>query len=503
VFWLDVRDIPSACILRRSGEPRWARLPGSGKAGQWSAEDAHLAHRVHDTLRQPTGGRGGNRLIQQLRRQRLAPLQKHLEAQDGLPAVRRLVVVPTGLMARVPVEVLAPDWTVSYAPSATLFARSSQRHRAVSGQSLLALGNPQFQPPPLPLPRPPKTGVLIKVVLPGGVAARAGLRPGDVVLRYDGQALERPEDLQPNQARPVKVLCWREGREVSLRLNPGPPGVVFDQRSAPAAVRAWRRAGATPGQRGSGHAPLPGTLFEVQALARLLGEKQTTLLTGSLASEQELERLARAGSLKRFRLIHLATHGEIDWRAPRRSALILAQDRLPDPVEQARHRRTVYDGRLRVAAILEGWDLDADLVVLSACQTGLGKEAGGEGLLGFAQAFLQKGARSVVLSRWKVDDTATALLMVRFYENLLGKRTGLKQGMKRAAALVEAKKWLAGLKREQAGQLAQRLASGVLRGTEKEARPLVKGKLALLPEGERPFAHPYFWAAFFLLGDPE
>jgi tetratricopeptide (TPR) repeat protein len=138
----------------------------------------------------------------------------------------------------------------------------------------------------------------------------------------------------------------------------------------------------------------------------------------------------------------------------------------------------------------------------SACESGLGQQAGGEGLLGFAQAFLAKGARSVVLSRWKVDDTATALLTVRFYENLLGKRAGLKRGMGRMEALGEAKSWLRGLKRAEAGELAARLAGGVLRGTEKEARPLVKGKEVKLPEGERPFAHPYYWAAFVLIGDP-
>jgi CHAT domain-containing protein len=210
-----------------------------------------------------------------------------------------------------------------------------------------------------------------------------------------------------------------------------------------------------------------------------------------------------AGYLKHFRLLHLATHGEVDWQSPERSALTLAQDRLPDPVEQARQGRKVYDGHLRVATILQDWQLDADLVVLSACQTGLGKEGGGEGLLGFAQAFLQKGARAVVLSRWKVDDTATALLMVRFYENLLGKRKEWKKGLPRAEALAEAKKWLRDLPRKQAGELAARLLGGVLRGSEGDERPVVKSTPAKLPDGERPFAHPFYWAAFVLIGDAD
>jgi CHAT domain-containing protein len=294
----------------------------------------------------------------------------------------------------------------------------------------------------------------------------------------------------------------REGKQATIRLHPGPLGAVFDPRSARAAVRAWRRQTTSVVQRGSGHAPLPGTALEVNALARLVGARATTLLTGSLASEQQLDRMAQAGYLKQFRLVHLATHGQVDWQRPEHSALVLAQDRLPDPVEQARRGLKVYDGHLRVGTILRDWQLDADLVVLSACQSGLGKYTTGEGLLGFTQAFLQKGARSVVLSRWKVDDTATALLMIRFYENLLGKRAGLKQGMKRAEALAEAKKWLRELPRKQAGELAAQYTGGVLRGTEGDARPLVKGQPVQLPEGERPFAHPFYWAAFVLVGDP-
>src|SRR5262249_26238588 len=153
------------------------------------------------------------------------------------------------------------------------------------------------------------------------------------------------------------------------------------------------------------------------------------------------------GELKGYRLILLATHGDVNERIPGLSALVLAMDRLPDPVEQARLGRKVYDGRLTVSAIRAdrehgGWDLDADLVVLSACETGLGKDAKGDGLLGFSQALIHKGAHAVVLSRWKVDDVATSLLMVRYFENLLGKRDGLKKPLGRAAALAEAAKWL-------------------------------------------------------------
>jgi CHAT domain-containing protein len=188
------------------------------------------------------------------------------------------------------------------------------------------------------------------------------------------------------------------------------------------------------------------------------------------------------------------------------SALILAQDRLPTSidaeVDRALSGRAPLAGRLTVDTILKTWKLDADLVVLSACQTGLGAQAGMEGLLGFAQALLAKGARSVVLSRWKVDDAATTLFMVRFYENLLGKREGLRKPLPRAEALSEAKRWLRTLPRKEAEKLAVRLTAGRLRGTIDAPLPEAKGKKGKLPPGGRPFAHPYYWAAFVLIGDP-
>src|SRR5262249_50086098 len=168
----------------------------------------------------------------------------------------------------------------------------------------------------------------------------------------------------------------------------------------------------------------------------------------------EADALARSGELGRFRVLHLATHGRIDLDHLVRSALILAHDRLPAEAEQAERARKgqkVYTGELRVGTILGEWKgkLDADLVVLSACDTGLGRPTGGHGLLGFAHALQVAGARSVVLSRWKVDDRATALLMVRFYENLLGSRKGLGKPLGRAEALEEAKRWLRGLSRRE------------------------------------------------------
>ncbi len=192
--------------------------------------------------------------------------------------------------------------------------------------------------------------------------------------------------------------------------------------------------------RGTRFEALPGTRREVEAIASLF--KEGTLLLGSDASEQELDALRSRKTLPEFSVIHLATHGKMDDLVPMHSRLLLSQDRLPDPAKELSIDRPVYDGTLTAGEVMSTWKLNADLVTLSACQTGLGRQSGGEGFVGFAQAFFLAGARSLLLSLWEVDDRATSLLMVRFYQNWLGKRDGLDKPMSKAEALHEAKEWL-------------------------------------------------------------
>src|SRR5260370_21831509 len=117
-------------------------------------------------------------------------------------------------------------------------------------------------------------------------------------------------------------------------------------------------------------------------------------------------------------------------------------------------------------------------------------------MLGFTQALLQKGARRVVLSRWEVDDTATALLMVRFYENLLGSRKGAKP-LGRAASLAEAKAWLRNLTRTEATKRLATLVDGVPRGERDRIKAVLPTPQPDAPTGvEPPVAAPYSWAGF-------
>ena len=228
---------------------------------------------------------------------------------------------------------------------------------------------------------------------------------------------------------------------------------------------------------------LPGTRLEIEALARLFlaGHKPCQLLTDSEASEPTLAQMAASGSLGRFAYIHLATHGLIDDGVPQRSAVILTQTNVPNPLTQLLQGQPVYDGRLSVREIQRGWDLHADLVTLSACETALGRDAGGEGFVGFTQALLMSGARTICLSLWRVDDTATALLMQRFYANLLGARPGLARAMPKADALAEAKAWLRSMTQKEVTTLAASLSPNDDRskGAVKRPPPVAQG----LPQG--------------------
>jgi len=129
--------------------------------------------------------------------------------------------------------------------------------------------------------------------------------------------------------------------------------------------------------------------------------------------------MATGDELSRYRIVHFATHGLLNSEHPELSGLVLS---LVD--EQGRPQ----DGFLRLYEIFN-LRLPADLVVLSACQTGLGKEVKGEGLVGLTRGFMYAGAARVVASLWQVNDAATAELMKRFYGRML------QDGMRPAAAL--------------------------------------------------------------------
>jgi CHAT domain-containing protein/tetratricopeptide (TPR) repeat protein len=523
VYWLDLRNLAQAadpegdhwaCIVRKQGQPAWVKLRGSGPKNAWIKADDQLAEKLGLlVVERPSEATAKWReLAGQLYQQRLAPLAEHLGATHDLPAVRQLIVLPSRWLAGVPVEALVavrtdqqPAYTVGYAPSGTMFAwLQEQRQKTLAkghkprAPRLLALGDPVFAAPMAmpPAPALPERGVLLIEVVSGSNAAQAGLRANDVLLSYAGQELSKADDLlaalcKPSSAERIPIQIWREGKALSLTVPPGKLGVVPSTQPAAEALRAQREfATLMQRRRGPAFSRLPGTGREVKAIARLFD--QPDILLGSKASEQQLDALTSSGRLKEYAYLHLATHGLLDAQLPLRSALVLAEDDLPDPLTQALAGKRAYDGRLTAEQILRTWKLDADMVTLSACQTGLGKYQKGEGYLGFAQALFVAGGRSLVLSLWPVNDDATALLMSRFYQNVLGKRAGLDKPMPKAEALREAKEWLRGLS---SAEVDKGLAD-LHRGEPIEKPPALGAEV-------RPYGHPYYWAAFILIGDPQ
>ena len=162
---------------------------------------------------------------------------------------------------------------------------------------------------------------------------------------------------------------------------------------------------------------LPETRQELTSASQALGHPdQTTLLLGDHATETEF----KSEPLSEFKIIHFAVHGVSIPNFPDRDALVLGRD-----------PHSNDDGLLQVREIAR-LSLDADLVTLSACNTGTGKVEGEEGSTGLVNAFLFAGARTVAASLWPVDDASTELLMKQFY-------THLAQKEDEASALRQAK----------------------------------------------------------------
>ena len=163
--------------------------------------------------------------------------------------------------------------------------------------------------------------------------------------------------------------------------------------------------------------PLPSTRQEVETIARLYAPKSEAYL-GPEATEEQAKSIG-----KDVPLIHFACHAVVNERFPLDSALVFT---IPEKPKEGQD-----NGLLQAWEIFERMRIDADLVTLSACDSGLGKEMGGEGLIGLTRAFQYAGARSVLASLWKVEDKATGELMKRFY-------TYLKAGKTKDEALRQA-----------------------------------------------------------------
>ncbi|GAB5410582.1 MAG: hypothetical protein BalsKO_29470 [Balneolaceae bacterium] len=158
-------------------------------------------------------------------------------------------------------------------------------------------------------------------------------------------------------------------------------------------------------QAQSSFATLPFTLIEVDTLASKFDHSK--VLKNDAVSEAGVKNL----DLSTYKYIHFATHGDINESSPSQSGLILSK-------RNELERLFGEDGYLNATEI-SSFTLSADMVVLSACNTGSGKVINGEGLLGLQRSFLVAGASSVVASLWSIYDRSTPLFMSTFYDNLI------------------------------------------------------------------------------------
>jgi CHAT domain-containing protein len=174
---------------------------------------------------------------------------------------------------------------------------------------------------------------------------------------------------------------------------------------------------------------LPFAAEEAEMLMKLVPESERLVATGFDANRQ----MASSEALSDFRMIHFATHGLLDFKHPRLSCLVLSRfDQKGVP----------QDGYFRLQDVYS-MKLSADLVVLSACQTALGKQIRGEGLVGLTRGFFYAGAARVAASLWNVDDNASAKLMERFYRKMLGPEKMPPAAALRAAQIemMREKRW--------------------------------------------------------------
>jgi CHAT domain-containing protein len=289
-------------------------------------------------------------------------------------------------------------------------------------------------------------------------------------------------------------------------------GVQYDApRLAPRPGALAHRGPAQEGGKPTKWTFLPGTREEANAIAKLWkGGKPPLLMEGKDAHEAAVR-----DQLPHARYVHLATHAFFaDPQVPSAFRYDLTREKLVMAGLEMTGRRSTVTGRnplILSGVVLAGAnvpqphdeygapvgddgiltaeevvDLDlggTELVVLSACETGRGDVAGGEGVFGLQRAFGMAGARTVVASLWQVDDRATQALMTEFYRNLWEKKLGKLEALRQAQLTM--------LRRYD-------LHAGQLRGQK-----VVPTDNPLPHDKARPWRNlpPFYWAAFVLSGD--
>lgn len=310
-----------------------------------------------------------------LARHLLAPLAEQLARHP------RLLISPDSALASLPFEALpmpggwlAETHGVAYVQSLSMLGllqeRSAQYQRLPQRRALLAVGNPAYSDnagdspasaPTASASTSASTSASASVPPPEVPATRAAALPEAERLAAAGALAESDESV----SEAVNLL-----RETS-----------------------WD--------------DLPGTAREVAAVQQVLARQRVDVLTGPQASEPRLQALNQSGELARYKRLLFSVHGFLSPGVPALNALVLSQVGNPPRV----------DGYI-TAAEWPGYELRSDLVVMSACDTGLGRVVHGEGVLGLPYALYVAGNTHTVMTLWQVADDSTARFMQAFFQRL-------------------------------------------------------------------------------------
>jgi CHAT domain-containing protein/tetratricopeptide (TPR) repeat protein len=418
---------------------------------------------------------------------------------------------------------LGPEEPINHAVFAWRQALQTRRSDALS-RSAATLGRLIWEPL-----RPHVADIRTVLVAPDGpmsvipFAALPGGKPGsylieEVVISYVGSGREAAALLTaPGSAAAGGLLA---AGAIDFRADPGravpqPPG-------KPSFVVAASER--------SGFPPLPGTRVEGELardlFRRAFPDQPAVLLTGTDPTEAEIKKRLDGG---RWRTVHLGTHGFFE--SPARVAALraamgheqqfsLARKPVKDGDEAAfemtpflnsgivlvgggratdaarsdlSNAATPQEDGILTAEEVQSLDLrGTELVVVSACDTGLGQVRYGQGVLGLQRAFLAAGARAVVASLWKVDDAATSVLMEQFYTNLWVKKLPRLEALRQAQLAVLNDP---GLMTKRRAELAKE------RGIGETAVKLPEGGRIPPLDARDARSDPALWAAFVLSGN--
>lgn len=328
-----------------------------------------------------------------------SPAQADARAEQASLALSRAILAPVEPLLGDRILLVVSDGVLQYIPFAALPLPSAPRERILERNQVVSL------------PSASTLAALRRQIEGRAPAARTLAVLADPVFPGDPRLARFAKAQEPG----TRIASAHRG------LPPRGPGGPSDQLSLK---------------------PLPFSGEEARIILGLVQPGQKLAALGFAASYAT----ATSGELARYRYVHFATHGLIDSRQPKLSKLALSQfDATGNP----------QNGFLGLSDIYN-LDLNADLVALSACQTALGREIRGEGLVGLTRGFMYAGSSRVLASLWSVEDRATAHLMKSFYRHLLTE--------KRPAA---------------------------------EALRLAQREMASKPQ----YRSPYYWAGFSLQGE--